>query len=273
MALTPRGRKPNTPPANRSPVKALLHAVADSVAKASLAFGGEFGRVEGTGAYGTPTQAIDKVAEDAALLCLKAHGAKLNILSEEAGFLDRGGTRTLILDPVDGTHNAVRGVPLFATSLAIGDDRLSTVTHGLVRDLVRGTVYYAEKGQGATADGRRIATRAFNPEESVFSVYQGRNAKPQSADVAHAGRRARHLGAASLDLCLVASGAFDAYVMNSASAAQLRIIDIAAGVLIVREAGGVVVDLRRRELEMPVTLKARTNLIAAGDRKALEAIP
>ena len=96
---------------------------------------------------------------------------------------------------------------------------------------------------------------------------------PESYEVARSARRARHLGAASLDLCHVATGAFDVYYMNSRVEAQLRIMDIAAGVLIVREAGGLVVDPRKQELEMPVALKARANLIAAGDRKALEAIP
>jgi fructose-1,6-bisphosphatase/inositol monophosphatase family enzyme len=107
----------------------------------------------------------------------------------------------------------------------------------------------------------------------MFSVYLGKNAMPASYEVARASRRTRHLGAASLDLCLVASGAFDVYYLNTRSPARLRIMDLAAGVLIVREAGGLVVDARRRELDLPVTLEARTNLIAAGDRKALEAVP
>lgn len=254
-------------------VKDLLFEVADAVSQAVKAFAGDPAKVTGTGASGAPTQAIDKAAEDAALRFLDDDGADVNVLSEEAGFVDRGGSRTLVLDPVDGTFNAVRGIPAYATSLAIGDDRLSTVTHGLVRDLPSGTTYYAEKGKGATRDGAPIATRPFRAKDAVFSVYLGTMAEAASFDVARSARRVRHLGAASLDLCGVASGAFDLYYMRSRAEARLRIVDIAAGALLVREAGGVVATPQGEDLEMPFTADARANLVAAGDRKALEALP
>ena len=65
----------------------------------------------GLGYSGAPTSRLDRVAEDAILRQLEYDGADLNVLSEEAGFVDRGGSRTLIVDPVDGTYNAVRGIP------------------------------------------------------------------------------------------------------------------------------------------------------------------
>jgi len=254
-------------------VKDVLFALADAVATAVASFGGDPAAVTGTGAFGTPTQAIDRVAEEAVLRQLEYDGADLNVLSEEAGFVDRGGSRTLILDPVDGTYNAVRGLPLYATSLAVGGGTLGSVTHGLVKDLGRGDTYYAEKGKGAYRNGVPLHTRPFRPKESLFSVYLGQNAEPESYDVARAARRVRNLGAAALDLCAVGSGGFDLYYLNSKAATRLRIMDIAAGVLVVREAGGVVVDPKGKELDMPADLKARTNLVAAGDRKALEALP
>ena len=253
-------------------MKDLLVELADAVSKAVASFEGDPAASTGRGAYGTPTQAIDKVAEDAIFRTLEYDGADLNVLSEEAGFVDRGGSRTLIVDPVDGTYNAVRGIPLFATSLAVGADTLACVTHGLVRDLPRGDTYYAEKGKGALRNGRPIRTRAFLGKESLFSVYLGEHAEPASYDVARRARRVRNFGAAALDLCGVASGVFDLYYQNTTPASRLRVVDIAAGVLLVREAGGVVVDPAANELDMPVTLAARTNLVAAGDRKALEAL-
>ncbi len=266
-------RKANMNLSFRFAVKELLTGLAEAVSKAVHSFGGDASAVVGPSASGSRTQAIDKVAEDAVLRYLDDRDADLNVLSEEAGFVDRGGSRLLVLDPVDGTYNAVRGIPLYATSLAVGDDRLSTISHALVRDLPRGDTYYAEKGGGAWLNGRPLRTRPFRERESLFSVYLGRNAQPESYDVAKAARRVRNLGAASLDLCGVASGGFDMYYLKSAASARLRIMDIAAGVLLVREAGGAVVDPEKRELDLPLTLKARTNLVAVGDRKALEVLP
>src|SRR5207249_1597868 len=104
-------------------------------------------------------------------------------------------------------------------------------------------------------------------------VYLGSNAHPDAARVAGLARRVRNLGAASLDLCLVARGAADLYYMHSAVAnTKLRAVDIAAGTLIVREAGGFVLDLGGRDLDLPLEAKARTDLVAVGDRRAWEAI-
>lgn len=254
-------------------MKDLLHELADEVATAVRAFAGDAGEIMGTNAYGTPTQAIDRIAEEAVLRYLAYNDSKLNVLSEEAGFVDRGGARTLVLDPIDGTYNAVRGVPFYATSLAIGEDRLATVSHALVRHLPSGDTYYAEEGAGAFRNGTRISTRTFDAKDALFSVYLGTMAEPAAYDVARSARRVRSLGSASLDLCGVASGAFDMYYMNTTSEARLRVMDVAAGVLLVREAGGVVADADRKDLDMPFTLKARTNLVAVGDRRALEVLP
>ena len=99
-----------------APVQDLLTSLADAAAHAVATFDGDPAAVVGRGAYGTPTQAIDRVAEAAILRRLESEGADLNVLSEEAGFVDRGGSRTLIVDPVDGTYNALRGIPFYATS-------------------------------------------------------------------------------------------------------------------------------------------------------------
>jgi fructose-1,6-bisphosphatase/inositol monophosphatase family enzyme len=141
-----------------------------------------------------------------------------------------------------------------------------------VRHLATGDTYYAEKGAGAFRNGKKVSARAFEAKDALFSVYLGSLAAAASYKVAKSARRVRSLGSASLDLCNVASGAFDLYYLNTTAEARLRVMDIAAGVLLVREAGGVVVDQTRKDLDMAIDLKARTNLVAAGDRRALEVL-
>jgi len=254
-------------------VKALLLDLARAVQHAIDTLHGDPGEVLGRGADGAPSTRIDRAAEAAVLHRLEDKRAKLNVLSEEAGFVDRGGDGLLVLDPVDGTHNALRGVPAYSVSMAIGQSRLADVEEGLIRDLVSGATYYAAKGKGAMLDDRRIRTKPLDPNDVLFSVYLGTNAQEDAVRVAAQARRVRHLGAASLDLCLVARGAADLYYMHSAvPQLKLRACDIAAGTLIVREAGGLVLSLDGRDLDMPLTAEARTDLAAVGDRRAWEMI-
>ncbi len=254
-------------------MKALLADLAMAVQLAVDHLQGDPSEILGRGADGAPSSRLDRVAEAAVLERLDKEGARVNVLSEEAGFVDRGGDALLVLDPVDGTHNALRGVPAFSVSLALGRQRLADVQEGLVRDLVNGATYHAVKGQGATLNGKPIRTKQFDPKDVLFSVYLGTNAEADAAGVAAKARRVRNLGAASLDLCLVARGAADVYYMHSREERlKLRACDIAAGTLIVREAGGQVLDLHGRDLDIPLTADAHTDLVAVGDRKAWEAI-
>lgn len=254
-------------------MKALLLELADAVQRAVAQIAEDPGEVLGRGADGAPSTRIDQVAEAAVLRVLDYEDVKVDVLSEEAGFLDRGGDATLVLDPIDGTHNAIRGVPAYSVSIALGHERLADVEEGLVRDLVGGTTFYAAAGGGAFQNGRPIRVRPFDPRDSLFTVYMGSNAHPNASHVASKARRVRSLGAASLDLCLVATGAADLYYMHSAAVeTKLRAVDIAAGTLIVREAGGKVLDLAGKDLDIPLSLDARTDLMALGDPKVLEAI-
>jgi fructose-1,6-bisphosphatase/inositol monophosphatase family enzyme len=251
----------------------LLADLAMAVQRAVDHLQGDPAEILGRGADGAPSSRLDRVAEAAVLEHLDKQRAHVNVLSEEAGFVDRGGDALLVLDPVDGTHNALRGVPAYSVSLAIGHARLADIQEGLVRDLVSGATYHAAKEKGATLNGEPIHARPFDPKDMLFSVYLGTNAEADAARVAAKARRVRHLGAASLDLCLVARGAADLYYMHSREERQkLRACDIAAGTLIVREAGGHVLDLQGRDLDMPLTADAHTDLVAVGDRKAWEAI-
>ena len=263
-------------------MKALLLELADAVEAALRGFTGDLGEIVGIGATGASTQRIDAVAEQAVFRYLRDHRLPHTVLSEEAGRVEGTGDWTLVLDPVDGTHNAVRGLPAYAVSIAAVPwarggrvERLKDVTSGLVKDLVTGHAYYAEAGKGAFLNDHRIHVRKpFSAHDTVFDVYLGQKAHPDASAVAGLARRVRNLGAASLDLCLVAKGATDLYYLHSAEVGhELRAMDIAAGALIVREAGGEVVGLDRRPLDMDMSPAARTNLIAFGDEQVLELLP
>ncbi len=219
------------------------------------------------GATGTPTEELDRLAERAVIDTLEAESIDWNLVSEEVGVVRRGGERTLVLDPIDGTANAIRNLPFSTVSLALGRDDLGGIDVGLVRDLVRGTTYWATRGGGAFRDGRPIHTRPWPGRGEVVLVNLGRSASPRSAALVGRVRRVRALGCASLELSLVAEGAADAYVFENAEEERnLRVTDIAAGYRILTEAGGGVTDAGGRSLErFPLGVERRTSVLASGD--------
>lgn len=224
------------------------------------------------GADGTPTSKIDKVAEDAILAYMDKNDVKLNVLSEEAGFIDRGAILTLVADPIDGTINASRGIPIYSVSLAIGKSSLADLEEGLVYNLVNGDAFYSARGKGAYLNDKRVRVSSRDKKGLVLMAYTGSNASPRTFEVLRKFKRVRCLGAASLDICAVASGQAEAFFLDyQPMERSLRVIDIAAAVLMLREAGGEAYDGNLQILEMPFTLKKRTNMVAVGQRKLLEA--
>ena len=220
------------------------------------------------GASGTPTEELDRLAEGAILQALDREGVNWNVVSEEVGAVDRGGTKTLVIDPIDGTANAVRNLPFSTVSLALGKDDLGGVELGLVRDLTRGTTYWAAKGEGAFRDGRPIHARAWPGRGEVVFVNLGRAASPPSVALGGKARRVRSLGCASLEMVLVAEGAGDAYLFENADEQKnLRATDIAAAYRILLEAGGGASDTRGGSLDsFPLGVVRRTAVLAWGDR-------
>ena len=218
-----------------------------------------FGTNIGIGADGTPTKYVDKLAEDAAIKFIKKNGMDVNILSEEAGFLDLNGEYTFVLDPIDGTRNAYRGIPFYAVSLGIGKSRLSDVEYGIVKNIPTGELFFAEKGYGAFFNKKRIGVPDVPAKDILSSVTLGKNFDALTLSLAKKGV-VRSLGSASLEMCMVAMGALDFYVIGRE---YLRVTDIAASTLIMREAGGVVTDIHGEELDMSIGLDERTSVIAA----------
>lgn len=249
----------------------LLEEMAESVHVAIKGHKGEDLSVRiGMGADGTPTQKIDKIAEDAILATLEKHGNPLNVLSEEAEFIDNDADMTLVIDPVDGTYNALVGIPFYAVSLAVGKESMSGVQFGLIKDLANGTLYTVEKGKGAFVDGKEMKTKKFNPKWSLFLVYLGNSANPRSFEVASKARRTRNYGAASLELAMVANGIADLYMVDAKP--MIRLVDMAAGALMLREAGGETYNTKGDVLDLKFGPRERSNFIAVGDKKLLDEI-
>ncbi len=225
------------------------------------------GAIVGMGAFGSPTEEIDRVAEAQVLSALEAEGVDWDLLSEEAGHVRRGGDRLLVLDPVDGSHNVLRGLPFATVSLALGSGTLDGIDLGVVQDLASGVTYWARRGGGAFREGHPIRARPWETRGELFFLNLGRHASARSVAWAGKGRRTRSLGCASYEMVLVAEGAADAYFFeNDRPERNLRVTDIAAGYRILLEAGGGATDAKGVPLgTLPLTLEERTSVFAYGD--------
>jgi fructose-1,6-bisphosphatase/inositol monophosphatase family enzyme len=233
-------------------------AVRDAVQASDRA---KWGETVGMGADGTPTKWIDELAENVLIGEVERAGLDANILSEEAGFVDREGRALLVADPVDGTHNALRGIPFYCVSLALARDRLHDVEEGVVVNACTGDVYHAMKGKGATVNGMPIKTREWKETSDTVSVYLGPEAPEAAFELSKVPRRIRNLGAAALEISLVGAGALDGYVQWGKA---LRCTDIAAASLILREAGGELHDFAGAVLDMPLNSSSRRDVTATG---------
>lgn len=244
-----------------------LKAIADAVAEAvGLIPDPERGRDVEMGADGTPTLEVDKVAENTVLDYIVRNGVPLNVLSEEIGYVDNGFEDTLVLDPIDGTSNAVAGVPMYTVSMAVGRERLSDIRVAYLRNIVTGESMWAEKGKGAFKDGRRMRVREMDEDSLFMMIYLGKEADPSAFELARRVKSSRSYGCASLEMALVAEGRADGFYMNSKSYPRaIRVVDIAASYLLLREAGGRVFDLSGEEMDMPFNLETKSNFLAVAD--------
>ncbi len=252
-----------------------LSAIADAVQEAveKIPSSAERGKNVCMGADGSCSSMVDKVAENAAMMYIELHKLPVNILSEEIGFVDNGAEEVLVMDPIDGTSNAIAGIPLYTVSLAVGRDSLSGIRLGYLRNLATGDVICAEKGKGAFKNGRPIHVRTPDLDDLFLMIYEGNGAHPDAFAVAKQVRSSRSLGCASLEMELVAEGEADGFYMKAEKYTRsVRIVDIAASSIILREAGGEVYDLDNNVRDMPLDLEHRSNLLAVGDNRVYDAV-
>ena len=193
----------------------------------------------------------DLAADAVALEVLEAGG--VGVLSEESGphALDRD--VVVVVDPLDGSTNAARGIPWFATSLCAVDG--DGPRAALVVDLPHGRTYSAVRGGGASVDGVALEASGCTAVGDALVAISGLPAQPLGW------RQFRTLGAAALDLCAVAEGTLDAFVDCSPSAHGSW--DYLGGALVCAEAGAVVTDAYGRDLVTLDHLVRRTPVAAA----------
>ena len=169
----------------------------------------------------------DKKTEKVLINELTKNKKKYSILSEEIGFIKNDDNDYIwVIDPIDGTTNFLHGVPHFCIS--IGLKFKDEIISGIIFDPIKNEMFYAEKNQGAFFNNHRIrVSKRKNLDECLFATNKN---GLSSTDL-----NARIFGSAALDLAYVASGRIDGYFQNG-----LNLWDIAAGTLIVKEAGGIV---------------------------------
>lgn len=215
------------------------------------------------GADGTPTSRLDKLVESAILDVLST--TSINILSEEAGFIDRGSSETIVVDPVDGTGNAASGVPIACFTAAIAYD--GVFVEGLTQSLVTGERWWARPGElhGRTSTG---TTRL---SESVVSTIRPKDNAAEWLSIARGAARVRILGSSSFEAALVCDGRLDAFVDPGSD--THRIVDLAAAIVLAQGTGAVVCDLHGRPFVLGTDVSTRwSGLVAATQELADEII-
>jgi myo-inositol-1(or 4)-monophosphatase len=220
--------------------------------------------VVGQGLGGDDTTAIDKAAEDAILARLRAVEEPLTIISEEVGRFGDGST-VVVVDPIDGSLNAKRGLPLFAVSIAVADgETMGDVHFGYVYDFGSGEEWIARRGAGATLNGEPLTVQ---PKDSIeilsFEATRTDLIARDITRVVDLAYRLRIMGSLAISLCHLAAGRLDAVC----SLKGARSVDIAAAQLLVRERGFAIelFDDARPFTAAELDLEGRSRVAAAGN--------
>lgn len=226
-------------------------------------------KVTGMGADGTLTHLMDKECEDILINRVNEYDLPYNIISEEAGIIDRGYEQNILADPLDGTFNAENGIPFYAISLATLSDSLDTLESGFIMNLSNGDIYTSKKGEGASKNDKKIEVSKSRKYAYISNI--SREIDPVTKKILEMPGKHRSMGCASLELSLVAAGAVDLAVYLGKNSV-IRNVDVAAGVLLVREANGVVTDDKGEQFNMGTDVSERKNIIAASDMKMVEGL-
>ena len=235
----------------------------------------EAGEIVKMGADGTPTKLIDLVAEEKVVEILEGVERPLTLVSEEIGRINIGSGSPeviFVVDPLDGTSNAVKNIPAYGISLAIAKiddmDRSMTIRDiemGFVKNFATGDIYQAIKGEDASLNGQDITTSTLTDiSRSSIGAYIYRADMEKVDKICKMIRRMRIMGSVAIELCYVADGTYDAFMDIRGN---LRIVDIAAAKLIIEEAAGIVTDEYGQPLNGKLNVLDRTSIIASGNSK------
>jgi myo-inositol-1(or 4)-monophosphatase len=214
------------------------------------------------GEGGDDTTAIDAAAES--VILARFDGLDATIVSEEAGEVGAGRWR-IVIDPIDGSLNAKRGIPFFSLSIAVADgETMNDVQFGYVYDFGSGEEWTAHRGEGAFLNGVPLA--AQRPKDRIELLAFEATLTSEVADKAAAfngiAYRIRIMGSLALSLCHLAAGRLDAVC----SLKPYRSVDVAAAQLLVAERGLSIAnaDGNERFSDAPLDLVPRSRIAAAG---------
>ncbi len=217
-------------------ISANLNIMIKAAEKASKSIIKDFGEVEklqvskkGPHDFVTKT---DKNVEKILIEELSKTKKNYSFITEETGSIKNKDKNNIwVIDPIDGTTNFLHGIPHFAISIALKSKE--EILSGLIFDPIKDEMFYAEKDKGAFLNNQRLRVSKKNSlDECLFSSnHEG---------VKFSDLNMRYSGCAALDLAYVASGRLDGFFHN-----KINLWDIAAGVLMVKEAGGIVNDLNK----------------------------
>lgn len=229
----------------------------------------------GVGAGGDISRNIDIIAEKTVLDYLKEINFQCVVLGEECGRVELSDNPKgyVIMDAIDGSANAVRGVPFFCSSLAFAtQNKLSSITDGVITDLSNGQMYHATKDRGAFFDEKQIKVYDKKPIYKIVGINTSgatmeliKRLHPIFENHNHT----RHFGANALEMALFARGLMDIFIDLRG---KIRIQDIAAGYIIVKEAGGLLLDADLNPLDADLDYGTRVSFIAAANQKILDEI-
>jgi myo-inositol-1(or 4)-monophosphatase len=226
----------------------------------------------GIGAGGDPIKRIDLAAENAIIRTLQEHQNTFTLISEESGIMEHGDKPNqcyVTADPIDGTTNLMRGVPFYATSIAISNKpTLTTIHTALVTDLFHDITYIAHAGKGAFRQNKRIQPSTnLLVKDGVMGIdlnsYRIQKLAPKLNALMAEVKHMRHFGANALELCYVADGTTDAFIDIRG---RLRTTDMAAAWLIVREAGAIITTPEGKQLDARLDPKQKVECIAAANK-------
>lgn len=270
----------------------LAYEIIKEVSRAIRPYVGkpESGEKVKIGADGTPTSLIDIIAEDKLVNILKNAPVMSYIISEEVGELKLGkGTKRSInlteelrrddiedeerpkfiflVDPIDGTSNAIKEIPAYGISIAVADvpeGRIATlddVQLGFISNFGNGNFFEAEKGKGCWLNNERVQpSDVVNFSKMTLGGFT-KSGTSSASKLVDSARRMRVLGSVVLELSYVASGRYDAFLDLRGS----RIIDIAASKLIVEEAGAIITSKHGEKLNNKLSIHEKAIVVAANN--------
>ena len=235
-------------------ISANLNIMIKAAEKASRALIRDFGEVEKlqVSAKG-PTDFVsnaDLKAEKIIIEELKKARPYYSIISEEDGTeINKDKNNTWIIDPIDGTTNFLHGVPHFAISIALKSN--DEIVSGLIYDPIKNEMFYAEKDNGAFFNNQRMRVSQKKELNSCLFATGGFSINEINLPI-------RKSGSAALDIAYVAAGRYDGYFQDG-----LNLWDIAAGIIILKEAGGLINEI---DLSQNKNIQIRASSMAINDK-------